>query len=190
MKIFVVERKGHSQRKLRICLDTAYCWKLKTYYWKYHSKIIFKYVNSTMGPNFKQNLHFSVLTNLINNTQTKEKTQMQTWVVFSAIQTQLSTHLDTNEKLTSAFQCFFFFFFFWEEQIMLFQWVPCNVHRLASILFSNFFIKNWSYSTIYIFKNYFITVFLVFIFHFLTVSNQKIWKKWRAQRVCPGIKRK
>ena len=34
---------------------------------------------------------------------------MQTWVVFSAIQTQLSTHLDTNEKLTSAFQCFFFF---------------------------------------------------------------------------------
>ena len=33
---------------------------------------------------------------------------MQTWVVFSAIQTQLSTRLDTNEKLTSVFQCFFF----------------------------------------------------------------------------------
>ena len=42
---------------------------------------------------------------------------MQTWVVFSAIQTQLSTHLDTNEKLTSAFQCFFFFFFFEKSRL-------------------------------------------------------------------------
>ena len=37
----------------RICLDTAYCWKLKTYYWKHCNKIIFKRVNSTMRPSFK-----------------------------------------------------------------------------------------------------------------------------------------
>ena len=33
-------------------------------------------------------------------------------------------------------------------------------------LFSNFFIKNGSYGTIYTFKNYFATVFLVFSFQF------------------------
>ena len=33
---------------LRVCLDIAYYWKLK-----HHSKIIFKCVNSTVGPSFK-----------------------------------------------------------------------------------------------------------------------------------------
>ena len=33
-------------------------------------------------------------------------------------------------------------------------------------LFSNFFIKNGSHSTIYTFKNYFVTVFSVFSFQF------------------------
>ena len=35
---------------------------------------------------------------------------------------------------------------------------------LQTSLFSNFFIKNGSHGTIYIFKNYFTTVFLVFNF--------------------------
>ena len=34
--------------RLRVCLDTAENWKLKTENWKYCSKIIFKYVNSIM----------------------------------------------------------------------------------------------------------------------------------------------
>ena len=32
--------------------------------------------------------------------------------------------------------------------------------------FSNFFIKNWSHGTIYTFKDYFATIFLVFNFQF------------------------
>ena len=40
---------------LKVCLDITYLlktenWKLKTYCWKHYSKIIFKYVNSTVGP--------------------------------------------------------------------------------------------------------------------------------------------
>ena len=38
---------------LWVCLDTAYYWKLKTYCWKYCSKIIFKCVNNTVGSSFK-----------------------------------------------------------------------------------------------------------------------------------------
>ena len=33
-------------------------------------------------------------------------------------------------------------------------------------LFNNFFIKNWSHNTIYIFKNYFATVISVLVFNF------------------------
>ena len=41
------------QHWLRVCLDTAYCWKLKTKNWKHYNKIIFKCVNSVVGPSFK-----------------------------------------------------------------------------------------------------------------------------------------
>ena len=40
--------------QIRVCLDTVYCWKLKIENWKYCSKIIFKCVNSIMGPSFKE----------------------------------------------------------------------------------------------------------------------------------------
>ena len=40
------------------------------------------------------------------------------------------------------------------------SWVP------QTPLFINFFIKNWSHNTIYIFKNYFATAFSVFSFQF------------------------
>ena len=44
---------------LRVCLDTvAYYWKLKIYGWKYCNKIIFKCVNSVMGPSFKAKFAF------------------------------------------------------------------------------------------------------------------------------------
>ena len=44
---------------------------------------------------------------------------------------------------------------------------PCTVHESHKLLFSNFFlIKNESHNTIYIFKNYFATVFSVSVFNF------------------------
>ena len=72
---------------LRECLNTAYCWKLKTFCWK-HYKIIFKCVNSAMGPSFKVKFTFSVLASSMNSTwdlAKKRRCQMQRKCV--AIQT-------------------------------------------------------------------------------------------------------
>ena len=54
---------------------------------------------------------------------------------------------------------------------------PINAHRVLFMdlqisLFNNFFIKNGSHSTIYTFKNYFITVF--FSFQFSTLSKRTL----------------
>ena len=38
---------------LEVCLDTVYCWKMKTYCWKHYNKIIFKDANGIVGPSFK-----------------------------------------------------------------------------------------------------------------------------------------
>ena len=72
---------------------------------------------------------------------------------------------------------FFFFFFhfhvFKERQILLFRYnfhCSCTVSLLFTYCSSTVHafknIKNGSHSTIYTFKNYFITVFLVFNFQF------------------------
>ena len=45
------------ERIVRVSLETAYCWKLKTENWKHCSKIIFKYVNSAWDRVLKKNLH-------------------------------------------------------------------------------------------------------------------------------------
>ena len=64
----------------------------------------------------------------------------------------------------------FFFFFFCSAAIV--DFVNCEqcIHALFTVsqitLFSNFFIKNGSHSTIYIFKNYFAIVFSVSVFSF------------------------
>ena len=55
-----------------------------------------------------------------------------------------------------------FFFFLFGLQLLTSQLWTCIVHESHKMtLFSNFFIKNGSHSTIYTFKNYFFTVFLV-----------------------------
>ena len=54
---------------------------------------------------------------------------------------------------------------------VFFLWVPCIVHETASTDFSKFFFKTRFHGTIYIFKNYFVTVFSVFNFLFLTISG-------------------
>ena len=66
---------------------------------------------------------------------------------------------------------FLFFFFFWfNPHLLTFpQW---TVHIRALFtdpqipLFSNFFIKNGSYGTIYTFKNYFAIAFSISVFNF------------------------
>ena len=79
--------------------------------------------------------------------------------------------------------CFpFLFFLFFYPQLLTF--LQCTVHisttqvgpvhcsrDLQISLFSNFFIKNKSHSTIHIFKNYFATMFSVFSFQFSVFSK-------------------
>ena len=75
-------------------------------------------------------------------------------------------------KPTSTFllPVFLFFFFFFQPAIV--DFVNCEqcIYELFTVpqitLFSNFFIKNGSHNTIYTFKNYFATVFLVSVFSF------------------------
>ena len=70
----------------------------------------------------------------------------------------------------SAFAFCLFFSFFGQPQHLTKSYVnsaPVYCSRLPQIrLFSNFFIKNGSHSTIYTFKNYFATVFSISVFNF------------------------
>ena len=47
---YLLFKKNQNNYIFRVCLDTAYCWKLKI---EHCSKIIFKYVNNTIRTNFK-----------------------------------------------------------------------------------------------------------------------------------------
>ena len=92
----------------------------------------------------------------------------------------LRLHLDSLEvAFASAFSFFFFFFTRFGEcsycsinssyKCWLFNYEQCICALFMDpqiSLFSNFFIKNGSYGTIYTFKNYFATVFLIFSFQF------------------------
>ena len=79
----------------------------------------------------------------------------------------------------------FFFFFFGSAAIV--DFVNCKqcIRALFTVpqitLFSHFFIKNGSHSTIYIFKNYFATVFSVSVFSFSKNKlnpNTPIYTPW------------
>ena len=62
-----------------------------------------------------------------------------------------------------CFQPFFFFFLAAQFDFSTTQVYPVYYSQdLQTSLFSNFFIKNGFHSTIYIFKNYFATMFSVF----------------------------
>ena len=89
--------------------------------------------------------------------------------------------MDCNESRVCVLCCVFSFFFFFfscsKGQWLLFmnnsrtfptflsllshQWITTLFMAPQISLFSNFFIKNGSYSTIHTFKNYFATVFSV-----------------------------
>ena len=73
-------------------------------------------------------------------------------------------------KAAFAFVLFCFFFFFFLAATFDFftlNSAPVYYSRIPQItLFSNFYIKNWSHSTIYTFKNYSTIVFSVSVFSF------------------------
>ena len=77
----------------------------------------------------------------------------------------LSIHLDTEfGEFTSVFSLFFFFL---KRACGYYEFSMGPVHCSRdpqTFLFSKFFIKNESYGTIHTFKNYFATVFSIFIF--------------------------
>ena len=67
-------------------------------------------------------------------------------------------------KVKLCFRSFFFFFWFQQHYLIKSNVNSARMHCLwvlQILLFSHFFIKNGSHSTIYTFKNYFATVFLV-----------------------------
>ena len=88
----------------------------------------------------------------------------------------LCDRLDCNESGVAFFLCvFLFFFFFFSPQKLTLSTVNSSYMHCSQVsqipLFSNFFIKNGSHDTIYTFKNYLATVFLISIFSF---SNNKL----------------
>ena len=89
------------------------------------------------------------------------------WVRFhwGWCQNSISVWIQINLAFAFCVLCFslsLFFFFLFGLQLLTSQLWTCIVHETHKMtLFSNFFIKNGSHSTIYTFKNYFFTVFLV-----------------------------
>ena len=67
-------------------------------------------------------------------------------------------------------------FFFFRRADYVFSVGPMQCSQDSQVFYLVTFSLKLIYNTIYIFKNYFITVFLVFNFLFLTVSDQKNWK--------------
>ena len=84
---------------------------------------------------------------------------------------RLSDCLDCNESCVCVHLYVFLFFFFFSQPALV-DFVNCEqcISALFTVpqitLFSNFFLKNGSHSTIYTFKNYFATVFSVLVFSF------------------------
>ena len=87
-------------------------------------------------------------------------------------QLQISDRLACTYSCVYVLSCVFLFFFFFLVQPTIVDFVNyeqciCALFTVPQIiLFINFFIKNGSHSTIYTFKNYFATVFLVSVFSF------------------------
>ena len=74
-------------------------------------------------------------------------------------------------RFLSSF-CVFHFILFYFFSAAVFDQVFCEQYIHALFIdptnYSNFFIKNRSHSTIYLFKNYFATVFYISVFSFST----------------------
>ena len=81
-------------------------------------------------------------------------------------------HVHVHVFSSSAFSAFFFLIFFiFVLAVVVDQFSHEQCTRILFMdpqisLFNNFFIKNWSHSTIHTFKNYFATIFSVFNYQF------------------------
>ena len=81
-------------------------------------------------------------------------------------QPKYESYILLNTRLDSAYQASAFFCFFFQAHFSCFGSVG-SVHCLwnsQTSFFNEIFIKNESYGTIYIFKNYFATMFSIFNF--------------------------
>ena len=75
---------------LKVCVDTAYYWKLKIYYWKHCNKIIFKlwivledHVNNVVFKRGSKNLlRFSVFMGVVNSAQDLRKNTNANYICY------------------------------------------------------------------------------------------------------------
>ena len=105
-------------------------------------------------------MHYSRLKKLAFTAESKK-----TWNAFCAQTWTQNARLNCNYSGVCVSTLRFSLFFGSARNSWLCQlWTvhPCTVQESHKLLFNKFFIKNGSYSAIYIFKNYFITVFSVF----------------------------
>ena len=131
----------------------------------YSNKHTWTKQNGKMGKS--QNRNRSGLTPWVRRRRRRRSMWLKVTVLFSF----LFLHIEYAFGYTSAANIcvsrFFFFFFGKARFCCCFQFsvgpMYCSWDPQTS-LFSNFFIKNGSYGTIYIFKNYFTIVFSVFSF--------------------------
>ena len=90
------------------------------------------------------------------------------WKQNGKVWNNVTVWIAINPAARFQFHVFFFFFFFFLHVNSNFTWVHCakdKIHYLHTVyILKN--IKNRSYSTIYTFKNYFVTVLSVFSFQF------------------------
>ena len=141
---------------IRIYLDTVYLgsvWiglillKLKIYCWNHCSKIIFKCVNSAVGPIFNEKIDKKW--NLWVRKQYTDVLFTENWSKVAA--TVHVLYMNSNHNIWSVLREQCIHALFTEPQISF---------------FINFFIKNGSHGTIYTFKNYFATVISAINFQF------------------------
>ena len=121
--------------------------KLKTYCWNHCSKIIFKCVNSTVGPIFNEKVAEKW------NLWIREQYTMCCDWLKQIGKVKICGYCSLN----SSHKCWLFH----NEQCIDALFTDPQIS-----LFSQFFIKNESHGTIHTFKNYFATVFSVFSFQF------------------------
>ena len=119
-------------------------------------------------------LYFEALSLSLSLSLTQQRMQTQDSCIFVAhmrlAMWPFGCRLFLRPRFLSCVFLFFFFFFFGSAAIV--DFVNCEqcIRALFTVpqitLFSPFFIKNGSHSTIYTFKNYFATVFSVLVFSF------------------------
>ena len=153
---------GWRKNILGVHLDTVENWKLKLKTEKHCSEIIFKCVNSTVGPicNKKVAEKWNLWVH-------KQYTMCTDWSK-KVWKVKICGYCSLNSTWTVTAKLDFSNFF----QLISAYHVLFTDPQIS--LFNNFFIKNGSHDTIYTFKNYFVIVFFSFQFQFSAVSKRTL----------------